>query len=68
MNEEFFYHKYAEERAKNAAHREMLSNLRFLTGYYGGAAERSGNAELAELVREMTEVLDGTWTEPEGPK
>jgi hypothetical protein len=28
-------------------------------------AKLSGNTELAELIREMTEALDGTWQRPE---
>jgi hypothetical protein len=51
-----------KERAKND---ETRGDFAYLTGYYGDKAERSGNAELAALVREMNEVLDGTWQRPE---
>jgi hypothetical protein len=61
-----FHERLAEERAENAAYFEQLLNLRYLVGYYGKGAEISGNAELAELVRKVTEVLDCTWQRPEG--
>ncbi|ATY11598.1 hypothetical protein CU254_14865 [Amycolatopsis sp. AA4] len=35
-----------------------------LVGYYGEAAARSGNPELAEIVRGLRSVLDGRWVEP----
>jgi hypothetical protein len=53
-----------EERAENAAYFETDLNLRYLAGWYGAEAKRSGNAELAALVRKMLEVLDGTWQRP----
>jgi hypothetical protein len=61
MPSDYVHDLLAEERAENAAHFEQLLNLRYLIGYYGKGAEISGNAELAALVRTMTEVLDGTW-------
>jgi hypothetical protein len=57
-----------EERAKTEEGFKKECDLRFLIGYYGNQAERTGNAELAALVREMTEVLDGTWQRPEGSR
>jgi hypothetical protein len=61
-----FWRKWLnEERAKNEAHFKKECNLGYLIGFYGNQAEHSGNAELAALVREMREVLDGTWQRPE---
>jgi hypothetical protein len=59
---DYFRELLAEERAESG---KKLGDMAYLIGWHGSVAERSGNAELAKLVREMTEVLDGTWQRPE---
>jgi hypothetical protein len=62
---DYWRERHDEEQAKNKAHHETRYDLRYLAGWYGEQAKRSGNADLAKVVRELTEVLDGTWQRPE---
>ena len=67
MND-FLFEQLAAARAESAERFDMLVNCHFLVGYYGSQAERSGNADLAAFVRDLSAVLDGTWTQPEVPR
>jgi hypothetical protein len=62
----FLREKLDEERARLLAMREREIDLRFLIGFY--TAKATGNTDLAALIREMTEVLDGTWQPPDGAR
>jgi hypothetical protein len=68
MSDDFLVNKLAEERADSRAKDAQLSDVSWLAGYYGSTAQKTGNTDLAELVRQLTEVLAGTWQRPGGAR
>lgn len=62
----FLRERLDEERARLLAMREREIDLRFLIGFY--TAKATGNTDLAALIWEMTQVLDGTWRPPDGAR
>lgn len=46
------------ERRERERRLEMLNRVAYLVGWYGSVAERTGDADLAELVTELRKAID----------